>query len=475
MLRRVVESVLERLIDWAAAALEKSSNQPVLPHAIIAFNASENDIPKELWDVEHATTALMESLSRTVYQNATFKKYAQFWRERDRQIESVEELVLSYYSSLRVVRIPTTGRPMLIRTQVMELSNSIRWASREARKLKLESRMLLDADELQPYLQNAFDHFADKLDTPFDFVQASFTNSPIPHDFGGNILKLALQVMERWEDVAKASTIFEELSYLIASSILLDATKQRILGRPEQIFPEYIEHLDNALENFCDRHWPCEYVDSKRQGGRCVNVRSGHGAKGHQSKSGKLLAAGEYVSSFTFLGNKEKFQNDTYHKLVTLTTRVSAKELVGTPKEQAAAEVHRELMPLFFEHASRGKVRTFVSHTVCFSCLIQPPEHALPCGHIICTSCLKTHGRMHLDHYVEISACPLERSEKRFRSSWKVFLKPANCGVRVLALDGYVNMDSNNLRNLTDMWVGAVYVELWSSKFSDSSKRSWET
>ena len=184
---------------------------------------------------------------------------------------------------------------MLIRAQVEKLSTSIRWASKEARKLKLESRMLLDADELQPYLQTAFDHFADKLDTPFDFVQASFTNSPIPQNFGGNILKLALQVMERWEDVAKASTIFEELSYLVASSILLDATKQRILGRPEQIFPEYLEHLDNALENFCDRHWPCEYVDPKRQGGRCVNVRSGHGAKGHQSKSGKLLAAGEYV------------------------------------------------------------------------------------------------------------------------------------------------------------------------------------
>lgn len=326
---------------------------------------------------------------------------------------------------------------MLIRAQVEKLSTSIRWASKEARKLKLESRMLLDADELQPYLQTAFDHFADKLDTPFDFVQASFTNSPIPQNFGGNILKLALQVMERWEDVAKASTIFEELSYLVASSILLDATKQRILGRPEQIFPEYLEHLDNALENFCDRHWPCEYVDPKRQGGRCVNVRSGHGAKGHQSKSGKLLAAGEYVSSFTFAGYQQKFQNDTYEKLLLLTARVGAKEAMDIPKEQAAAEVHRELvMPPFFEHASRGDVRSFVSHTVCFSCLIQPPEHALPCGHIICTSCLKTHGRIHLDHYVEISACPVERSEKRFRSTWKVFLKPASCGVRVLALDG---------------------------------------
>jgi energy-coupling factor transporter ATP-binding protein EcfA2 len=232
---RIIESVLERLVDWAAAALEKTSNQPVLPHAIIAFNASENDIPEELWDVDYATQALLDSLSRTVYQNATFKKYAQFWRERDRQIESVQELVLSYYSSLRVIRIPTIGRPMLIRAQVEKLSDMIRWASKEARESKQESRMLLDADELQPYLHFAFDHFADNLQTPFDFVQASLTNSPIPHNLGGNILKLALQIMERWEDVARASTIFEELSYLVASSILLEATKQRILGSPQQI------------------------------------------------------------------------------------------------------------------------------------------------------------------------------------------------------------------------------------------------
>jgi hypothetical protein len=147
----------------------------------------------------------------------------------------------------------------------------------------------------------------------------------------------------------------------------------------------------------------------------------------------KLLATGDYVSSFTFAGSQQKFQNDTYEKLVRLSARVRAKEAMGTPKEQAAAEIHRELvLPSFYEHASRGDVRTFVSHTVCFSCLIQPPEHALPCGHIICTSCLRLHGRAQLDHHVEISSCPMESPAKRFRSTWKVYLKPPSCGVRVL-------------------------------------------
>ena len=101
---RVIESVFDRLVSWAAAALETASNQPVLPHCIIALNASENDIPEDLWDVPVATTKILESLaeSRVVNQNETFKKFAQFWRERQRQIENVEQLMLSYYSSIQV-------------------------------------------------------------------------------------------------------------------------------------------------------------------------------------------------------------------------------------------------------------------------------------------------------------------------------------------------------------------------------------
>ena len=102
---RVVESVFEKLVNWAAAALEKSSNQPVLPHAIIVLNASENDIDPNLWDVEASTESLLESLSRTVYHNATFKKYAQFWRERSRPVETVKQLMESYYSSIKVSQI----------------------------------------------------------------------------------------------------------------------------------------------------------------------------------------------------------------------------------------------------------------------------------------------------------------------------------------------------------------------------------
>ena len=273
-----------------SAALEKSSNQPVLPHAIIVLNASENNLAPAQWDTATSTSQLLESLSRTVFQKPTFKKYAQFWRERNRPIETVEQLLHAYYRSVNVVRIPISGRPNLIRTQVEKLYNHITMACDFARKQKAELRMLLDADELQPYLQYAFDHFACDLDRPFDFVQASFTHSPIPLDFGGNILKLAISLMNVWENKADGQLVFKELSYMVASCIMLDSARSKIRGqlsikqparrmlslegRAKEIFPQYIDHLDDALENFCGRHWPCEYVKSGG-GDRCVNVRSG--------------------------------------------------------------------------------------------------------------------------------------------------------------------------------------------------------
>jgi hypothetical protein len=194
------------------------------------LNASENSTEQHLWDPDIATNKLLQSLSGTVFKNDKFKKYAAFWRERQRQVDTVEELLLSYYSSVRVVRIPTHGRPNLISEQVSKLYRCIQSACTTARLRKGSLRMLLDADELQPYLQFAFDHFACDLDTPFDFVQASFVNSPIPSDFGGNVLKLAINMMDVWENVASGSILFTELSYMVASCIMLDSARHGIKG-----------------------------------------------------------------------------------------------------------------------------------------------------------------------------------------------------------------------------------------------------
>ena len=99
---RVIESVFQRLIEWAAAALEKSSNQPILPHAIIVLNACPQDDDPAKWDVDSATDSLLESLKDTVFKNPVLARYVEFWRQRGRQINKLEDLVSAYYFTCQV-------------------------------------------------------------------------------------------------------------------------------------------------------------------------------------------------------------------------------------------------------------------------------------------------------------------------------------------------------------------------------------
>jgi hypothetical protein len=117
-----------------------------------------------------------------------------------------------------------------MKEQIIRLYSSIQWGCSSARQRKAALRMLLDAEELQSYLQCAFDHYAKTLDFPFDFVEASFTSSPIPLDFGGNILKLAINLMDLDSEEMDVQAIFQKLSYMVASCIMLDSVRHKIKG-----------------------------------------------------------------------------------------------------------------------------------------------------------------------------------------------------------------------------------------------------
>lgn len=91
----VIEQVFEKLVTWAANAIETSANQPLLPHVIIVLNKHE--------DFESAdTTAILEDISSIIEKNKTLSKWAAHWRERGKAIEKLSHLVHCYYSSVEV-------------------------------------------------------------------------------------------------------------------------------------------------------------------------------------------------------------------------------------------------------------------------------------------------------------------------------------------------------------------------------------
>ena len=157
-------------------------------------------------------------------------------------------------------------------------------------------------------------------------------------------------------------------------------------------------------------------------------------------QNGKVLAVGDYVSRFSFESHQEEFQLNVFICLSQLLQALRTKIEEGSgPEDEAAAEIHKDtVMTHFFEHVAQGQTEKFASHSACFSCLFEPPEYALPCGHILCTPCLKAYGRIRNSTLVEIYECPLEPSKRQWYQNWRVFLKPPSAGVRLLSLDGYV-------------------------------------
>lgn len=133
--------------------------------------------------------------------------------------------------------------------QVEKLYNGTLTACIAARCARNRLRMLLDVEDLQAYLQEAFSHYTSTLDSPFDFVQASFRNSPIPPDFGGNILKLALNVMDilqvRSDSITDGRRIFAELAYVVASCIMLDNARHNTKGKSMRIYNRHSTGLTN--------------------------------------------------------------------------------------------------------------------------------------------------------------------------------------------------------------------------------------
>jgi hypothetical protein len=210
--------------------MEKSLNQPTLPHAVIALNATDMGVDQKEWEVDWATEMLMSNIANAIGRDPKYREYAEYWTNKGKKIHTMKDLLECYYSSVRVVRIPRKGRYMLIDEQVSKLHHEISNSCTKSYYAKRKARMLSTSDELHVYLQSAFDHFSHDLDTPFNFIEVAFKNNPIPLDFGGDILKLAVAI----RDTGKCSDgpkIFRELSEIVASCIMLDCSRNDLHGR----------------------------------------------------------------------------------------------------------------------------------------------------------------------------------------------------------------------------------------------------
>ncbi|KAK5133613.1 hypothetical protein LTR08_007561 [Meristemomyces frigidus] len=392
-------AVLAKLLDWGVAALEKSINQPALPHCVVAVNCTDPAVDERVWDINFATQSLLTSVKGALdYVEGVprFRELAEHWRSLGKHIYTVEDLILRYYSSFKVIRIPSKPRYMTINEQVGKLHQTIKANCEESFRTKRRARMLTNADELNVYLQSGFDHFTTHLNIPFNFMQISLLRNPIPNG-------------ARWRK-----------------------------GRIDELFSNYEKFFDYAMGEYLELHSLCSYV-SADETRRCMLVKARHQPKGHQDEQG-IIAAGDYEAALDtgfvqqwkaqLRSAIEGMHRDFSYELEQASQAVDTQ---AVPEERIALDIHVENLNTFFE--SVGPAAAICSHATCFCCLMDVPEHPLPCSHVLCTACIFAYGKQ-AKSLVALTCCPLHRDATKWAKPALVKFKPAGAGVRILSLDG---------------------------------------
>jgi hypothetical protein len=201
----------------------------------------------------------------------------------------------------------------------------------------------------------------------------------------------------------------------------------------------YARPCAGAVQTFADMHWPCSFTNPAypEDLGRCVNVRSGHNPKGHQNRHGKIIGNGDYESDFDAAEFGPAWIQVVKASLIQLQSssfRLS-QEFPDMSELQLAALLHRERLNEQFSNVLGGAT-DFVSYSACLCCLRELPECALPCGHVLCLSCIEVYGVKTSRTTIEISRCPLHVRDVISNPPWVIITKPMHAGARVLSLDG---------------------------------------
>ena len=235
---------------------------------------------------------------------------------------------------------------------------------------------------------------------------------------------------------------------MVASCILLDCSRHNLkgaeilsyawiytdsqAGSTERILEKaYMHYCNSALEDFCAIFWPCKFT-SKR--GQCINVKERH-AKGHQNARGQIIGAGPYESDFTWESFASEWSDLLQSHLTDFQNKVQTVMTVTLSHElEAITDLHSHNVNQFFQRL--GGASKFVSHSTCFCCLRDLAEHPLPCGHILCSVCIRHYGKKipKVEELFEIDECPLH--DGKFSKPWQVYFKPPSAGVRILSFDG---------------------------------------
>ncbi|KAL4744534.1 hypothetical protein BDW72DRAFT_199493 [Aspergillus terricola var. indicus] len=404
---RVVESLVSQMIMWADKAHNASLNQVTLPRVILVLNnVTLGEEERKIWeDGMSATQIVVENLKNCTNLSGELQGIANRWNsilDVDDQIHSV----MGFYR------------------QVQRLREKILGLSKEVGVERLNTFNQLNSRWLESFLNIGMEHFFTKFDEPFDFFQITRINKPRSKSIVANATYLMTKMEETEPNQKELDKRCHDLfvSYWVIMALCERMSGSSIMGLLEgtTVSP----HFQSAHKEF-HTSARCWFTRNRR---RCRNTREGH-TRGHLDHHGELIASGEYETDYKeqdSVGFMESIKND--FKEWVLFLREPSPE-----NDESIVEQHLKMLK-----REREFWKQTFSNTICFCCLVEPPDFSLECGHTICCSCVKIFGhKLPQDPVYTLDFCPLCSEGNQTQQPFaQIQLKPEKAGVRVLAIDG---------------------------------------
>lgn len=344
----------------------------------------------------------------------------------------------------------------------------IRDCSQEAQKQKMETKILLSSRTLDHFFKLAFDHYANKLDEPFDFLKALFTIQPLPNTFSANISRMLRQTFQAAQNDIdgddRASVFAQVLAPVICSAVALDVVRsyEHLPGTLMDIFKgdasratqntwklssfSYENQVSSGFASFIEDSMRCEFSKGNV---RCENRYKAHLAlRRHQGGNGEIIGNGSFESEFLdeitkYWETELKASLDSLTQLLgqdskslVATSPTDAAERQVPPTEAVIWSIHQDHLDELYRTLPKLEISDV--HT-CFWCMRNKVIEILPCSHAVCEACLVAMGSIDCSvdfRVVQIDFCNLHNPRKEFKDPIKVLLLPSNIGRRLLSIDG---------------------------------------
>jgi hypothetical protein len=454
---RQMEADLEKFLEWAEESHAAATCRISLPHLIIVLNQSDDDSE---WDPAKTTQDIFDQQKNILTQNDNVKALVARFRKSGIQISSLQDLLLTSYSSVRFIRLPQGQSTPRLAEQLQKLHGMICEASEESQREKDHRKMRLSAPDMDEFFRLAFDHYSNQVREPFDFLGSIMTLHPPSDKLATSLSMLMIKtfkVLGAQDESPDIDVRFcNILAPLVCSTVVLDATRafNTLPGSLVDIFSgegnqsagnawntanhSYKARIGQAFDQFAYITLQCQFVHPETNT-QCVNKRWAHLC--HQNSRGDRIGSGSHESELLdqLIATWENKLGDTLSNLdQNVDEVITATGSEHSPKSRldAAWLIHKAAMEDLYRSIPGLEMFDLVT---CAWCFRNVPSEQLACGHGICSTCLAVIGGRDssVDHRLRVvHSCGLHHPPHTFEPPAEFLDLPDHVGRRILSLDG---------------------------------------